>query len=107
MPLESLAATDDIGNTALSTAAAVGNIAAATILVSKKPDLLYIKNNYDEFPVQVAALFARKDMLQYLISVTRDDFGVNPYAGLPGLGLLQYVIEADYFGAQINKHLSD
>ncbi|KAL0426794.1 UNVERIFIED_CONTAM: hypothetical protein Slati_2854200 [Sesamum latifolium] len=36
-------------------------------------------------------------MLQYLISVTRDDFGENPYAGFAGLGLLQYVIEADYF----------
>ncbi|KAL0333703.1 UNVERIFIED_CONTAM: hypothetical protein Sangu_1526500 [Sesamum angustifolium] len=106
MPPESLAATDDIGNTALSIAAAVGNIAAATILVSKKPDLLYIPNKYDEFPVQVAALYARKEMLQYLSSVTRDDFGENPYAELPGLSLLQFVIEADYFGAPVDKTLS-
>ncbi|KAL0315841.1 UNVERIFIED_CONTAM: hypothetical protein Sradi_5462300 [Sesamum radiatum] len=97
MPPESLAATDEIGNTALSIAAAVGNIAAAKILVSKKPDLLYISNKYDEFPVQVAALYARKEMLEYLISVTRDDFGKNPYAELAGLSLLQFVIEADYF----------
>ncbi|KAL0411390.1 UNVERIFIED_CONTAM: hypothetical protein Slati_3728700 [Sesamum latifolium] len=94
MPVELLAVTDDIGNTSRREA-------AATILVSKKPDLLYIPNDFGYFPVQVAALFARKDTLQYLISVTEDDFGVNPYAGSKGLELLHFVIEADYFGELI------
>ncbi|KAL0345028.1 UNVERIFIED_CONTAM: hypothetical protein Sradi_4334100 [Sesamum radiatum] len=98
MPPESLAVTNIAGDTALITAAAVGNMAAATILVAKKPDLLYIPNKNGQFPVQIAALYARKDVLQYLISVTRDDFGVNPYAGLCGLKLVLFVIEADYLG---------
>ncbi|KAK4432812.1 hypothetical protein Salat_1043400 [Sesamum alatum] len=97
MPEELLAVTDDVGDTALIIAAAVGNRAAATILVSKKPDLLYIPNDLGCFPVQIAAVYAQRDMLQYMISVTRDDLGVNPYAGRAGLTLLHLVIEADYF----------
>ncbi|KAL0307706.1 UNVERIFIED_CONTAM: Retrovirus-related Pol polyprotein from transposon TNT 1-94 [Sesamum calycinum] len=96
MPPESLAVTIISGDTALITAAAIGNMAATKILVCKTPDLLYIPNNNGEFPVQIAALYARKDVLQYLISVTRDDFGVNLYAGFCGLKLFVFVVEADY-----------
>ncbi|KAK6126737.1 hypothetical protein DH2020_039508 [Rehmannia glutinosa] len=97
MPEESLAVLDDIGSTALSIAAAVGNLAGATILVNKMPNLLYVPNNFSNFPIQIAALYAQRDMLKYLISVTRDDCGLNPYEGLPGLRLLIYVIDAEFF----------
>ncbi|KAK6119946.1 hypothetical protein DH2020_046314 [Rehmannia glutinosa] len=98
MPKESLAVVDDIGGTALCIAAAVGNLAAATILVKKLPNLLLIPNKFNNYPIQIAALYAQRDMLKYLISVTKDDFvDHNPYAGLPGLRLLICVIDAEFF----------
>ncbi|KAL0333704.1 UNVERIFIED_CONTAM: hypothetical protein Sangu_1526600 [Sesamum angustifolium] len=97
MPEESIAVMDDIGGTALSVAAAVGNVAAATILVNRMPSSLYIPNNFGNFPLQIAALYAQKDMLTYLISITKDDdLHQNPYAGLAGLRLLIYVIDAEF-----------
>ncbi|KAL0345027.1 UNVERIFIED_CONTAM: hypothetical protein Sradi_4334000 [Sesamum radiatum] len=101
MPDDSLAVKDVIEDTALSVAAAVGNIAAATILVERMPDLLYIPNFVGNFPVQIAALYAQRDMLKYLISVTKDDFGQNPYAGSAGLILLIHVIDAEFFDIAI------
>ncbi|KAL0345031.1 UNVERIFIED_CONTAM: hypothetical protein Sradi_4334400 [Sesamum radiatum] len=97
MPEESIGVMDDIGGTSLSVAAAVGNIAAATVLVNRMPNLLYIPNNFGNFPLQIAALYAQKDMLNYLISITKDDRDQNPYAGLAGLRLLIYVIDAEFF----------
>ncbi|KAL0387850.1 UNVERIFIED_CONTAM: hypothetical protein Sradi_2666800 [Sesamum radiatum] len=97
MPNDSLTGKDRNGDTALNVAAAVGNIAAATILVQKKQDLLYIQNSVGNFPVQIAALYAQRDMLEYFISVTKDDRGENPYTGWPGLSLLIYVIDAEFF----------
>ncbi|KAL0288289.1 UNVERIFIED_CONTAM: hypothetical protein Scaly_2736000 [Sesamum calycinum] len=101
MPDDSLGVKDVIEDTALSVAAAVGNIAAATILVERMPDLLYIPNFVGNFPVQIAALYAQRDMLKYLISVTKDDFGQNPYAGSAGLILLIHVIDAEFFDIAI------
>ncbi|KAL0307707.1 UNVERIFIED_CONTAM: hypothetical protein Scaly_2974400 [Sesamum calycinum] len=97
MPDDSLGVKDVIEDTALSVAAAVVNIAAATILVERMPDLLYIPNFVGNFPVQIAALYAQRDMLKYLISVTKDDFGQNPYVGSTGLILLIHVIDAEFF----------
>ncbi|KAK6126729.1 hypothetical protein DH2020_039528 [Rehmannia glutinosa] len=108
MPLESLAATNYIGETALSVAAAVGNIEAATILINRVPNLLYVPNNFGNFPVQIAALYAQRDMLKYLISVTKDDCGQNPYAGVTGLRLLIYVIDAEFLYPDLGRlKLSD
>ncbi|KAL0315833.1 UNVERIFIED_CONTAM: hypothetical protein Sradi_5461500, partial [Sesamum radiatum] len=101
MPEESIAVMDDSGGTALSVAAAVGNLAAATILFYRMPSSLYIPNNFGDFPLQIAALYAQKDMLKYLISITKDDRHQNPYAGEAGLRLLIYVIDAEYFGEHI------
>ncbi|KAL0349848.1 UNVERIFIED_CONTAM: hypothetical protein Sradi_4134000 [Sesamum radiatum] len=101
MPDDSLGVKDVIEDTALSVAAAVVNIAAATILVERMPDLLYIPNFVGNFPVQIAALYAQRDMLKYLISVTKDDFGQNPYAGSAGLILLIHVIDAEFFDIAI------
>ncbi|KAK6152029.1 hypothetical protein DH2020_014664 [Rehmannia glutinosa] len=98
MPQQSLSAFDDIGSTALTVAAAVGNLAAASILVNRMPVLVYVPNSFGNFPIQIAALYAQRDMLKYLISVTKDDFGIiNPYAGLPGVKLLVYAIDAEFF----------
>ncbi|KAL0349845.1 UNVERIFIED_CONTAM: hypothetical protein Sradi_4133700 [Sesamum radiatum] len=96
MPKDSIAAKDANGSTALVLAAAVGNIEAAVILVNRMPSLLYIQNKFGEFPLQTAALYAQRDMLKYLISVTKDDFGQNPYAGSAGHRLLLHVIDAEF-----------
>lgn len=88
------------GNTALAIAAAVGNKDAAIILVNRKPILLYTTNTYGNFPVQIAALYAHRDMLEYFLDVTKDDATIsdkNPYADLPGLMLLVRAINADFF----------
>ncbi|XP_011078078.1 uncharacterized protein LOC105161921 isoform X1 [Sesamum indicum] len=97
MPEESISVMDDIGGTPLSVAAAVGNVAAATIIVNRMPTSLYVPNDFGNFPLQIAALYAQKDMLKYLISITKDDCDLNPYAGLAGLRLLVYVIDAEFF----------
>ncbi|KAK4432808.1 hypothetical protein Salat_1043000 [Sesamum alatum] len=97
MPEDSIAAKDKNRYTALSFAAAVGNIEAATILVNRMPDLLYIPDRLGRFPLQTAALHAHRDMLKYLISVTRDDaHHQNPYAASAGLILLIFVIDAEF-----------
>ncbi|KAI3447205.1 hypothetical protein Pfo_003870 [Paulownia fortunei] len=95
MPDEAIAQSNSAGDTALHIAAAVGNTAAATILVNRMPRLLSISNNnYNDFPVQKAAIFAHKETLQYLISVTKDQ---TPYEGMTGLRLLLSVIDAEFF----------
>ncbi|KAL0288288.1 UNVERIFIED_CONTAM: hypothetical protein Scaly_2735900 [Sesamum calycinum] len=96
MPKDSIAAKDENGCTALIFAAAVDNKEAAVILVNRMPSLLYIQNKFGDFPLQTAALYAQRDMLRYLISVTKDDFGQNPYAGSAGHKLLLYVIDAEF-----------
>ncbi|KAI3447204.1 hypothetical protein Pfo_003869 [Paulownia fortunei] len=95
MPDEAVAQRSNVGNTALHYAAAVGNIAAATILVNRMPRLLYISNFINsDFPVQMAAQYAHKKVLQYLISVTKEQ---TPYDGMAGLRLLLSVIDAEFF----------
>ncbi|KAL0315846.1 UNVERIFIED_CONTAM: hypothetical protein Sradi_5462800 [Sesamum radiatum] len=102
MAEDSIAAKDENGSTALAFAATVGNVEAAAILVNRMPSLLYIQNNYGDFPLQTAALYAQRDMLKYLISVTKDDFGENPYAGSAGLRLLLFVIDAEFLDTALD-----
>lgn len=92
---ELITAQNCYGDTALHIAASVGNTEAAAILASVKPSLLYIANSMGEFPVQRAALFGKKKMLEYLLSVTKEK---APYEGMAGLKLLMYLIYAEFFG---------
>ncbi|XP_074275216.1 uncharacterized protein LOC141599175 isoform X2 [Silene latifolia] len=96
MTTENLALTDLHGETALSIAAAVGNIAAAKILVNKNPDLPNIPGKYG-FPIHKAARFGHKEMVLYLMDVTRDDILTNPFVGEDGGRLLIDVIAADFY----------
>lgn len=92
---ELIIAQNNFGETALYTAAAVGNTVAATILASRAPRLLYIPNVQNNFPVQIAAVYGHRRMLQYLISVTTEP---APYEGMAGLRLLLHIIDAEFFG---------
>lgn len=57
-----------------------------------------MKSNSGLFPVHKAAISAHKETLEILISQTKDDLEINPYADASGLWLLCSVIDADCFG---------
>ncbi|KAG8367166.1 hypothetical protein BUALT_Bualt16G0044300 [Buddleja alternifolia] len=62
MPNASLAYKDKLGNTALYATATAGNIEIANILINRNPDLLYIANNRNRYPVHEAARIAKRHM---------------------------------------------
>ncbi|KAH9621681.1 hypothetical protein KSS87_012249 [Heliosperma pusillum] len=101
MTTENLALTDLHGETALSIAAAVGNIEAAKILVNKNPDLPNISGKY-VFPIHKAARFGHKGMVLYLMDVTRHDILTNPFVGEVGGRLLIDVIAADFYDVALD-----
>ncbi|KAL9246021.1 hypothetical protein vseg_019605 [Gypsophila vaccaria] len=96
MSPEDLAITDQHGETAFSVAAVVGNIVAAKMLVNKNPDLPNISGKYG-FPIQKAAQFSHREMVLYLLDVTRPDIQPNPFSGETGGHLLIDVIAADFY----------
>ncbi|KAG8367170.1 hypothetical protein BUALT_Bualt16G0044700 [Buddleja alternifolia] len=55
MPNASLAYKDHLGHTALHATATAGNIEIANILINRNPDLLYIANSENRYPVHQAA----------------------------------------------------
>lgn len=97
-----IAAQTIYGDTALHIATAVGNIEAATILATRAPHLLYIPNFRNDLPVHFAAMYANKRMLQYLISVTKEQ---TPYDGMAGLKLLLSAVNAEFFGKSLIKSI--
>ncbi|PIN25472.1 hypothetical protein CDL12_01787 [Handroanthus impetiginosus] len=88
---------DEFGHTALHCAAIFGNVEAAKLLVSKDPGLTNTQCHSSSLPVHMAALYANKDMVSYLLTVTRDDIDPNPFADMSGLHLLNRVILAEFY----------
>lgn len=82
----------------LHVAALTGNLEAAQILVRRLPNLLYVSSNSDKFPVHLAAGAGHRQTLEFLLSRTRDDQLTNPYAAESGLRLLNFLVDADFFG---------
>ncbi|KAK2971012.1 hypothetical protein RJ640_000361 [Escallonia rubra] len=98
MPPETLLHRSKTGDTALSFAAAFGNTKAVTALVEKNPSSLYIRTQSEQLPLHLAAEFAHKDTLLYLLSVTKEDVGSSPpFAGQSGVELLVGVIKSGFF----------
>ncbi|KAG8362939.1 hypothetical protein BUALT_BualtUnG0021400 [Buddleja alternifolia] len=93
MPNASLAYKDKLGNTALYATATAGNIEIANILINRNPDLLYIANNRNRYPVHEAARIAKRHVLVYFLSVTKEP---APYEGEVGVDLLISIIIADF-----------
>ncbi|KAL2906992.1 Ankyrin repeat domain-containing protein 13C [Bienertia sinuspersici] len=93
---ENLALTDRNGETALSVAAVVGNTYVAKLLVNKNPHLPNISGNFG-FPIHKAAEYGERDMIWYLLEVTRDDIESSPFVGESGAKLLIDIITAEYF----------
>lgn len=84
-------------NTALSLAAAAGNVKTAEIMVKKNPAVLEIPGNNKTMPLYMAALFAKPDMATYLYDNSKKMSG--DYWSHENRGwVLQKCVEADIFG---------
>uniref|UniRef100_A0A7N0UZQ4 Uncharacterized protein n=1 Tax=Kalanchoe fedtschenkoi TaxID=63787 RepID=A0A7N0UZQ4_KALFE len=88
---------DRNGQTPLMIAAIIGNIEAAKLLVRRNQGLLYLCGNKGLLPVHIAAQYGQKDMLLYLLKVTRSDDPSRPYASKSGAQLLHYIIQAEFY----------
>ncbi|KAK2986147.1 hypothetical protein RJ640_026471 [Escallonia rubra] len=98
MPPEALLLQSKSGYTALSFAATAGNTKAVTALVEKNPSSLYIRSRDGQLPLHLAAEYAHKDTLLYLLRVTEEDVGSSPpFAGQSGFELLVDVIISEFF----------
>lgn len=99
---DSLAMENGNGLNPLHVAAWTGNLPAAEILVRRLPDLLYVADKQGYFPVHSAAFFGHRKTLEFLMLHTKDQDSLpNPFAGPCGLCLLNFLIDADYFGQSI------
>ncbi|XP_022894988.1 uncharacterized protein LOC111409212 isoform X3 [Olea europaea var. sylvestris] len=98
IPTDALATLrDQVGQTALHYAAIFGNVKAAQILVSKNQDLPNIHSDTLFLPIHSAALYANKDMISYLLTVTKDDKDPSPFADKSGVDLLNLVTLAEFY----------
>ncbi|KAK3032809.1 hypothetical protein RJ639_035415, partial [Escallonia herrerae] len=98
MPPEALLLRSKPGYTALSFAATVGDTKAVTALVETNPSSLYIMTWDRKLPLHLAAEYAHKDTLLYLLRVTKEEVGSSPpFAGQSGVDLLVHVIISGFF----------
>jgi len=97
MSPEELALTDQNGETALSVAAIVGNKRAAELLYNKNPDLPNILSKAG-LPIHRAAQYGQRDMISYLLEVTKKDMEPSPFSGEWGAKLLISIIVAELYG---------
>lgn len=70
MRMEDLQLQNKSGNTALSLAAAAGNVDIATIMVNLNPELLKIPNCSRQTPLYIAVLFRNYAMVNYLYDMS-------------------------------------
>ncbi|KAG6411175.1 hypothetical protein SASPL_129253 [Salvia splendens] len=106
MPLEALAFKASDGHTALHNAAMVGNTVAATALVGKNPNLLYIKNKYNHLPVFIAAAYCQKKTLEYLILQHETNSSNHPsiFQDQIGISVLNAIISSEYVGIRVKTN---
>ncbi|KAJ0789376.1 putative ankyrin repeat-containing domain, PGG domain, ankyrin repeat-containing domain superfamily [Helianthus annuus] len=92
-------------NTALSLAAASGNIESARAMIKKNPALTEIPDSYSTMPLYTAALFGKPDMVRYLYGISnkmRGDYWSTDNRGW----VLQKCVEGDIFDVAL-KILDD
>ncbi|KVH87673.1 Ankyrin repeat-containing protein [Cynara cardunculus var. scolymus] len=88
-------------NTALSLAAAAGNVKTAKIMVKKNRAVLDIPGSNRMMPLYMAALFAKSDMVKYLYENSKKmsgDYWTPENRGW----VLQKCVEADIFDVALN-----
>ncbi|WCJ41364.1 Ankyrin repeat family protein [Euphorbia peplus] len=101
MPVDALALPNMYGLTALHYAAIAGHTDAAKILVGKNPSLTLAQNNSGSTPVFLASENAHKNTVEYLLSVTLDEYP-SPFDGADGVRLLNSLIICEYYGIAID-----
>ncbi|KAJ4965726.1 hypothetical protein NE237_017575 [Protea cynaroides] len=99
MPEEALALAGDL--TALGLAARTGNVKIAEILVSKNTNLTQIRDDEGWTPLHYALAYGHKEMVWYLLSVTRDE-PPSPFRSHSGAELLNYAIHAGLYDVALH-----
>ncbi|KAH7840754.1 hypothetical protein Vadar_021125 [Vaccinium darrowii] len=89
---EDLARQDRFGGTALHQAVFCGNNVAAKLLVVKNPELLKIGDKLGGLAVHYAAERGNREMVDYLMEVTKMDGDPNPFEGELGVQLLNNLV---------------
>ncbi|XP_022894975.1 uncharacterized protein LOC111409210 isoform X1 [Olea europaea var. sylvestris] len=102
MPDEALPLTSKFSENALHYAAKYGNTKAANILVTRDPGLSHIWNDTNLLPLHLAALFGHKEMVLFLLSVTKDNIQPNPFADKPGITLLMAIVHSGFFDVALD-----
>ncbi|PWA51934.1 Ankyrin repeat-containing protein [Artemisia annua] len=88
-------------NTALSLAAAAGNVKTAMIMVKKNNSVLELPGNNNTMPLYKAALFARSEMVRYLYDSSKKmvgDYWTRENRGW----VLQKCVEAEIFDVALD-----
>ncbi|XP_065865664.1 ankyrin repeat-containing protein At5g02620-like isoform X2 [Euphorbia lathyris] len=101
MPADSVAIPNMWGDNPLHNAAYAGNIEAAKILVEKNPCLTQARNFSNNTPLHVAAAYAHKETVLYLLSVTLDEYP-SPFDDKDGARLMISLILAGFYGIAID-----
>ncbi|KAK9292694.1 hypothetical protein L1049_020673 [Liquidambar formosana] len=102
IPPNALTLKNQYSDTVLHFAAKFGNTEAAKLLVAKNPHLPNTWNDTQLLPLHVAGLFGHKEMVLFLLTVTKDDVEPSPFAEEPGVRLLNIVIVAGFYDVALH-----
>ena len=85
------------GETTLYLVARGGDVETATILIEKNKELMDIPDIHGRIPLEVAALFGRHDMVEYLYNSSCNMTGKS-WTNENRIWVLEKCVEADLFG---------
>ncbi|XP_020553809.1 uncharacterized protein LOC110011228 isoform X2 [Sesamum indicum] len=102
MPTDALSLKTKFSETALHYAAKYGNIKAAKYLVVSDPGLPHIWNDTNLLPLHLAALFGHKEMVLFLLTVTRDNEVPNAFEDQPGITLLISIVHSAFYDVALD-----
>ncbi|KAL2532687.1 Ankyrin repeat family protein [Abeliophyllum distichum] len=102
MPVEALPLTSKFSETAVHYAAKYGNINAAKLLIARDPGLPHIWSDTNLLPLHLAALFGHKEMVSFLLTVTKDNIEPNPFADKPGITLLISIVYSGFYDVALD-----
>ncbi|KAM7489103.1 hypothetical protein LguiB_026587 [Lonicera macranthoides] len=85
------------GLNALHMAAGSGNTEAAKLIVEKNPLLPNIFDKSLSLPLHVAALFGKREMVLYLLSVTKEDVEPKLFEGESGVKLVHGLVASGLY----------
>ncbi|KAH7862760.1 hypothetical protein Vadar_009130 [Vaccinium darrowii] len=97
MTPEELAQPNVSGDTAFHRVAGIGGVEIAKLLFKKNPDLPNMWNHAGRFPLHYAAMWGHKDMVQYLLKITKEDIEPKPFEGHSGSLLMRSLITSELY----------